>query len=715
MPAAVLRAVITQSWARPGRQLLVGLVVVVATAFAAASVDAHRRRRRDHRAASWPAPRRPPRSSCSPPPRPSGCGAASSRPRCRPEPRTGCATPPGSPRWPPFEAGTVAVSRPGVPGDGEIWAVVTGGRRTAGPLPGGQRDAPGRAAGRGDQRGGRAADRAQGRRPVRPDRCRPAGGAPGRDRGGHGAGPGVEHRGRCRRRSSPSSPASARPSWTCWPPPVPPRPTCRARSPACSATGCGCARRRGALRRAATAFGGGLTGIFAALAVFGGGRRRGRHDHHVLRLRHRREAAAAQRAAAARGRRHPRPGAAGAAGQRRASPVCSPACSGWRCRWGWCSWYGWPSAVGAGGEPAGAGPDLVARRRLRRRGGADHAAGRGRPRGAGERAAPRRGDRPRGRLPAGRAPDPAGGRGGRAGGRVGHRVLADRRPRPTSSAPCSWSSSAACWPSARCWPPDRCCCPPIAWLVGIVLTPLSRLPGRIAVRSALRAPQPGQRHGRHPGAGQPAAVGGAGRAAVDEPPRCRTASRPGSRPPCSPWPRVISSCPPTWRRASPTLPESGPVAACSPPPWPAATACRSRSPPSTRRPSPPLLAGASDAGSLADLAPGTVALDRAQAAAWQVGVGSPLTFAAPGGPIELKVVAIYRSSGVLQPVTVHPQDLPRIAADAAGVRAGPRRPGRRHRRWTRCAARSPPPSARTPPCRCSPLPTSGPSWNGRCS
>jgi hypothetical protein len=36
MPAAVVKAVITQSWYRPGRQLLVGLVVVVATAFAAA-------------------------------------------------------------------------------------------------------------------------------------------------------------------------------------------------------------------------------------------------------------------------------------------------------------------------------------------------------------------------------------------------------------------------------------------------------------------------------------------------------------------------------------------------------------------------------------------------------------------------------------------------------------------------------------------------------
>ncbi|HZG92990.1 MAG TPA: FtsX-like permease family protein, partial [Pseudonocardia sp.] len=38
MPAAVLRAVLAESWRRPGRQLLVGLVIVVATAFAAASL-----------------------------------------------------------------------------------------------------------------------------------------------------------------------------------------------------------------------------------------------------------------------------------------------------------------------------------------------------------------------------------------------------------------------------------------------------------------------------------------------------------------------------------------------------------------------------------------------------------------------------------------------------------------------------------------------------
>jgi putative ABC transport system permease protein len=72
---------------------------------------------------------------------------------------------------------------------------------------------------------------------------------------------------------------------------------------------------------------------------------------------------------------------------------------------------------------------------------------------------------------------------------------------------------------------------------------------------------------------------------------------------------------------------------------------------------PPLLAGAVDAGTLGDLAPGTVALDRAQAATWGVGVGRVLDL---GGGDERPVVAVYRSSGVLGPVTVHP-------ADAAGA------------------------------------------------
>jgi putative ABC transport system permease protein len=81
-----------------------------------------------------------------------------------------------------------------------------------------------------------------------------------------------------------------------------------------------------------------------------------------------------------------------------------------------------------------------------------------------------------------------------------------------------------------------------------------------------------------------------------------------------------------------------------------------------------LATGATDAGSLTDLAPGTVALDRAQAAAWGVGVGDPVTFALADEQIELRVVAVYRSSGVLGPVTVHPTDLPRIAPDQPAVR-----------------------------------------------
>jgi len=44
-------------------------------------------------------------------------------------------------------------------------------------------------------------------------------------------------------------------------------------------------------------------------------------------------------------------------------------------------------------------------------------------------------------------------------------------------------------------------------------------------------------------------------------------------------------------------------------------------------------------------------------------VGDPLSFTARGKTVELRVVAVYRSSGVLGPVTVHPADLPRIVPD----------------------------------------------------
>jgi putative ABC transport system permease protein len=75
---------------------------------------------------------------------------------------------------------------------------------------------------------------------------------------------------------------------------------------------------------------------------------------------------------------------------------------------------------------------------------------------------------------------------------------------------------------------------------------------------------------------------------------------------------------------------------------------------------PALAEGATDAGSLDDLVPGTVALDRAQAAAFGVGVGDPLDFTARGATTELRVVAVYRSSGVLGPITVSPDDLDKV-------------------------------------------------------
>lgn len=210
--------------------------------------------------------------------------------------------------------------------------------------------------------------------------------------------------------------------------------------------------------------------------------------------------------------------------------------------------------------------------------------------------------------------------------------------------------------------------PRLAWLVGIVLTPLSRMPGRIAVRSALRAP--------HRASIMAATLVLASlllsvvlvglqsmNASVQE----RLAAR---------FPAAVltlaageAQLPADLGARIEQLPESGPVAAIQ-----SATMAGENGSEITFSAVDPaafrgLLAGAVDAGSLADLKPGTVALDRAQAAAWKVGVGSPLTFAAPGGPIELRVVAVYRSSGVLQPVTVHPQDLPRITPDGAGMRA----------------------------------------------
>ena len=209
--------------------------------------------------------------------------------------------------------------------------------------------------------------------------------------------------------------------------------------------------------------------------------------------------------------------------------------------------------------------------------------------------------------------------------------------------------------------------PGIAWLLGSALRPVLRVPGRIAVRSALRAPQRASTMAATLVlASLLLSVVLVGLQSMTASVQSRIAAR---------FPAAVltlagdeQQLPGDLESRISDLPETGAVAAVE-----SATmdggdgeqVTLSAIDPATF---PPLLAGATDAGSLADLAPGTVALDRAQAADWQVKLGSPLTFAAPGGPIELKVVAIYRSSGVLQPVTVHPEDMPLIASDAAGVR-----------------------------------------------
>ena len=209
--------------------------------------------------------------------------------------------------------------------------------------------------------------------------------------------------------------------------------------------------------------------------------------------------------------------------------------------------------------------------------------------------------------------------------------------------------------------------PAIAWLLGIVLTPLSRVPGRIALRSALRAPQRASTMAATLVlASLLLAVVFVGLQSMTTSVESRIAAR---------FPAAVltqsaadQQLPGDLESRINDLPESGTVAAIQSATMAGRTASRSPSRPSTRRRSRRCSPGRPTPARWPISRPGTVALDRAQAAAWQVGVGSPLTFAAPGGPIELKVVAVYRSSGVLQPITVHPQDLPRIASDAAGVR-----------------------------------------------
>ena len=134
-----MRAVITQSWYRPGRQLLVGLVVVVATAFAAASV-----------LLTGAAGATIVRELAGTPqaaavvvqgPAVPGTAALSAVPADIEQKVRDTA---GVAAVAPYEAGTAAVSRPGAPGDGEVWSAVTVADGPLGPLPRADREAPGR-------------------------------------------------------------------------------------------------------------------------------------------------------------------------------------------------------------------------------------------------------------------------------------------------------------------------------------------------------------------------------------------------------------------------------------------------------------------------------------------------------------------------------------------------------------------------------------------
>ena len=210
--------------------------------------------------------------------------------------------------------------------------------------------------------------------------------------------------------------------------------------------------------------------------------------------------------------------------------------------------------------------------------------------------------------------------------------------------------------------------PALAWLLGVLVAPLSRLIGRLAVRSVLRAPQRATTTAAALVlAGLLLSVVLVGLESMSTSVTDRIAAR---------FPAAVVTLA-AGQRPLPVdldgriaeLPESGAVA-----PVQAASievvVGEPRLDITAVDPAafPPLLEGAVDAGSLADLVPGTVAMDREQAARWQVGVGDPVTFAVPDAPVELTVVAVYRSSGVLGAVTTHPTDLPRIVEDSASVR-----------------------------------------------
>ena len=253
--------------------------------------------------------------------------------------------------------------------------------------------------------------------------------------------------------------------------------------------------------------------------------------------------------------------------------------------------------------------------------------------------------------------------------------------------------------------------PAIAWLLGIVLTPLSRVPGRIALRSALRAPQRASAMAATLVlASLLLAVVFVGLQSMTTSVQSRIAAR---------FPAAVltqsaadQQLPGDLEGRINDLPESGTVAAIQ-----SATMAGSDGKQITfsaidPKSFPPLLAGATDAGSLSDLAPGTVALDRAQAAAWQVRVGPPLTSAAPEA----------RSSWGWARSTAPAACCNRSRCTRRTCPGSRRTRPVSGRSWpipppecpsTRCAARSRRSWVRTRTCRCSPPPTSGPSSNGR--
>jgi putative ABC transport system permease protein len=208
--------------------------------------------------------------------------------------------------------------------------------------------------------------------------------------------------------------------------------------------------------------------------------------------------------------------------------------------------------------------------------------------------------------------------------------------------------------------------PGLAWLLGTLLSPVLGLSGRLAVRSTRNAPD---RASTTAAAlvlaslllgvvlvGLESLTSSVQDRIAARFPAAVTAVAAGAQPLPADLPQRIAA-----------LPETGPVAAVE---LVTLTSGDASMEMTAVDPAafPALCDGATDDGSLAELVPGTVALDRAQAAAWGVGVGDPVSFAVPGEPVQLRVAAVYRSSGVLAPVTVHPADLPRIAPDQPPVR-----------------------------------------------